>query len=175
MVEYSIKIKTSRNLRSEDRCLQTWVSFFSILKSLPKEEYLRYTEGFLLSLKKETDVSLDMLISTLLNSPDLKFYFQRSFASLAPEGIFYLLERIAQMWPQEKEIIFRLKKIVENNPIGLKDNSSWFRTLSLDFLTYLVTGKRTEIYMENVSKKPVPRKTLENILAFPLANKRLNS
>ena len=116
-----------------------------------------------------------MLISTILNSSDLKFYFQRSFASLAPDSIVYLLDRMAQMWPQEKEIIARLKNIVENNPLAFKDNANWFRSISLDFLNYLVTGKRTEVYMENVSKKPVPRKTLENILSFPLANKRLNS
>jgi hypothetical protein len=175
MVEYNITIKKNKKSGSEDRYLQTWVSFFSILKNLPKEEYLRYTEGFLLSLKKETDVSLDLLVSSILKSADLKRYFQHSFSLLDQESILYLLERIAQMWPREKDIIFRLKSIVEKNPSALVRNSSWFRTLSLDFVNYILTGKRTEMYIENVSKKPVSGKRLENILKFPLINKQLNS
>ena len=174
MVEYSI-LRKNKKLRSEDKCLQTWISFFSILKNLPKEEYLRYSEGFLLSLKKESDISIDLLISSILKSRDLKFHFQRSFSTLDQKSILYLLDRVAQMWPCEKDIIFRLKEIVERNAGSLIWNSSWFQTLSIDFLNYLLTGRETEMYIENVSKKPLSNKKLENIFTFPLVNKRLNS
>ncbi|MFN7662872.1 MAG: hypothetical protein ACK5PQ_04035 [Alphaproteobacteria bacterium] len=128
-----------------------------------------------MSLKKETDLSLDVLISTILKSSDLKFYFQQSFSEFGQESIFYLLERIGQMWPQEKEIALRLKNIIEKNPSRLQSKTSWFQAISLDFFNYLITGKRTEMYIENFSKKPISRKTLENILTFPLAKKHLNS
>jgi len=163
MVEYSITIKRNKKLQSEGECLQTCLSFLGILKSLPKKEYVRYTEGFLLSLK-ETDVSLDLLISSILGSQALKFRFYQSFVTLDQNNLLYLLERMTQMWPGEKDIIMRLKSIVENNPRGLPPKSSWGQALSLDFLSYILTGKRTEMYIENVSKKAISHQRLDNIL-----------
>lgn len=174
MVEYSITIKKNRKLRSEDECLQTCLSFLGILENLPKKEYVRYTEGFLLSLK-ETDVSLDSLISAILGSQVLKFRFYQSFVTLDQSNLLYLLERMTQMWPREKDIVMRLKGIVEKNPRGLPHKSNWGQALSLDFLSYILTGKRTEMYIENVSKKSISHQRLDNILKCHFKEQCLHS
>jgi hypothetical protein len=175
MVVYSFIINKNKKLRSEAKCFQTWTSFFGILGKLPKTEYARYAEGFFLSLKKEMGMSLDLLVSVILNSPELRLCLQRSFYHLGPDNIINLLGRIEKMWPQEKDVVLRLKEIVQRNPTSFARSRSWFLNLTPDFINYLLTGRRTEIYIENASRRPISRKKLENILTFPLVKRKLNS
>lgn len=174
MVEYSITIRKNKKLRSEAECLQTCLSFFEILKNLPEKEYVRYTEGFLFSLR-ESNVSLSLLASTILGSPSLKFRFHKSFSTIDQEGLLYVLDRMQKMWPREKEVVSRLKSIVEASSRKNIKQSNWIQGLSIDFLNYILTGKKTEMYIENVSKRSISHQRLDNILNFTFKDHFLHS
>ena len=175
MVEYGAFFREQKRDRTEVKCFEAWTSFFGILNNLPKLEYSRYTEGFLLSIRNTTDIKLETIVSVAVSSRKLltRIYSISSF--LEEEQIAYLLNRASTLWPREKEIVDRIRILLEERPrvtSGKKIVSKW---CDLDVQTYLLTGKKPSLYVENFSKKPISSRTLEKLISFPLVKARLSS
>lgn len=112
--QFDFSKKYKKNL-DEERCFQAWISFFTILNTLPKLEYPRYTEGFFLSVRKTSDVSLKTLVSIILDSPALTARFKKSVRYMGPQHTYRLLWKVGNLWPKEQDIIKRLIFIIRQN------------------------------------------------------------
>ena len=78
MEEYSAALGAQHKISSKSRCYEAWISFFTILNTLPKLEYSRYTEGFMLSIRNTTDLSFSTILQVILTSPILLCRVQKS-------------------------------------------------------------------------------------------------
>lgn len=159
----------------EERCFQAWISFFTILNTLPKLEYPRYTEGFFLSVRKTSDVSLKTFVSIILDSPALTARFKKSIQYMGPQHTYRLLRKVARLWPKEQSIIRRLMLIIRKNPAIFEKGADATTKLSPDLSIYLLTGIWMSKHIENFSKKAPPITLLEKVGAFPLVKRKLNS
>ncbi len=175
MEEYGATLAVQKKVNSEARCFQAWVSFFTILKTLPKLEYPRYTEGFLLSIRNTTDLSLSTIISVVLSSSVLLCRVQKSVSCLEVDHVIRLLDRAQTLWPQEKKVVQQLIYIIKENPTCLRQEKKWVDTMGPDFTTSLLEGRSPSAYLENFSRRPASRALLEKVGFFPLVNKKLNS
>lgn len=170
--DVSRKYKKSPN---EERCFQAWISFFTILNKLPKIEYPRYTEGFFLSVRKTSDVSLKTLVSVILASPALTARIKQNMSYMGLEKTERLLRKIGQLWPKEQAITQRVILIMRKNPCIFYKKQCRKTLTSPDLSTYMLTGVWAARYIENFSNKAAPSQLLEKIGTFPLVKRRLNS
>lgn len=175
MEKYESHLEIQSKVNSEARCFQAWVSFFTILKTLPKLEYPRYTEGFLLSIRNTTDLSLSTIISVVLSSSVLLCRVQKSVAYLEVDHVIRLLDRAQSLWPREKKVIQQLIDIIKENPACLSQEKKWIDIMEPDFATSLLEGRSPSSYLENFSRRPASKSLLEKVGFFPLVNKKLNS
>ena len=175
MEECESAFGVQKKINSKTQCFQAWVSFFTILKTLPKLEYSRYTEGFLLSIRNTTDLSFSIIASVVLASPVLISRVQKSVTHLEADNVIRLLSRAQTLWPQEKKIVQRIIDMIRDNPTCLNQGKKWIDAMAPDFATSLLEGRSPSSYLDNFSRRPASRTLLEKVGFFPLVNKNLNS